>query len=221
MMWEMKFKAILFDNDGVLVDTERRYVRASQEVIEEMFGLKLSLGEYQEYGYTKGIGPTGWLREKGFEGEQLVAFQKKRNARYEDFLGEQIDVMVGVRELLAFLEKEKILRAIVTATPRPHLELAHSQTGLLDEFSFAICNGEVPRSKPFPDGYLAAAERLGVDPADCLVLEDSPRGVAAGKAAGATVWAVPTCETRELDFTLADEVVVSLDEVLVKLQASN
>ena len=129
-----------------------------------------------------------------------------------------IEPMSGVRELLQFLQNNNIPRALVTATPRPHLELAHSQTGLLSSFSFTICNQEVPRSKPFPDGYLLAAEKLGVDPQNCLVLEDSPRGVVAGKDAGATVWAIPSGQTKILDFSRANEVLDSLGEVLEKLK---
>ena len=179
----MKFEAVLFDNDGVLIDTERRYVRACQEIVEEMFGLNLSLETYQEWGYTKGLGTGGWLATQGISEEKIAEFQRLRNLRYEEFLGDDIELMVGVREFLDFLIANDIPRAIVTATPRVHLVLAHSQTGLLDKFSFAVCNGEVSRSKPFPDGYLAAAEKLGFSPERCLVIEDSPRGVQAGKSA--------------------------------------
>ena len=215
------FDAILFDNDGILVDTECRHVQACQEIVKELFGLEYSLQEYQKYGYTNGTGTSGWLRDKGISETDIARFQKLRDERYEALLQNPIEPMRGVRELLQFLQKNNIPRALVTATPRPHLELAHSQTGLLKYFSFTICNQEVPRSKPFPDGYLLAAEKLGVAPEKCLVLEDSPRGVVAGKEAGATVWAVPSGQTKILDFTEADEVFESLEEVLFKLQSSN
>jgi len=213
------FEAILFDNDGVLVDTEKRHVLACQEIVEEMFGFSYSLKDYQEYGYTNGTGTSGWLRDKEISEEEIARFQELRNVRYVEFLADRIEPMSGVWEVLKFLRERNIPRAVVTATPRPHLEFSHSQTGLLEEFRFAICNKEVPRSKPFPDGYLAAAEKLGIPPVKCLVLEDSPRGVAAGKVAGMTVWAIPSGQTKELDFSLADEVFESLDEVLVKLQS--
>lgn len=212
------FDAILFDNDGVLVDTERRHVRACIELVQEMFGVEYTLEMYQNYGYTNGLGTTGWLRDQGISEEKILKFQELRNERYAQYLKDPIEPMKGVRGIIAFLEEKNIPRAVVTASPRLHFELAHSQTGLLEHFSFSICNKEVPRSKPHPDGYLAAAERLEVNPQACLVLEDSPRGVAAGKAAGMTVWAVPTDETRALDFSLADEVFESLDEVLSRLK---
>lgn len=212
------FDAVLFDNDGVLVDTEKRHVRACQEIVKEMFGVSYSLEDYQNYGYTNGLGTSGWLRDRGISETDIVRFQKLRDERYMKFLKNPIEPMSGVREILNFLREKNIPRAIVTATPRSHLELAHSQTGLLEYFSFAICNAEVPRSKPFPDGYLFAAEKLNVAPEKCLVLEDSPRGISAGKSAGMTVWAVPSTQTRELDLSAADEVFESLEEVLDRLK---
>jgi HAD superfamily hydrolase (TIGR01509 family) len=216
----MMFDAVLFDNDGLLIDTEKVYVKSCQEIVWELFSLKLDLKTYQKYGYILGIGTSSWLREQGISEEHIVRFQEARNERYEEFLKKPIPPLKGVREVLNFLCEKNIPRAIVTATPRSHLELAHSQTGLMEHFSFAICNGEVPRSKPFPDGYLFAAEKLNIAPEKCLVLEDSPRGVSAGKAAGMTVWAVPSEQTIELDLSEADEIFESLEEVLIKLQSS-
>ena len=214
------FDAILFDNDGILVDTERRYVHSCIEIVEEMFGLEYTLEMYQDYGYTNGLGTTGWLRDQGVSEEEIFQFQELRNERYAKYLQEPIDSMRGVRELLGFLEEKNIERAVVTASSRFHFELAHSQTGLLQGFSFAICNEEVSRSKPFPDGYLLAAEKLKITPEKCLVLEDSPRGVVAGKTAGMTVWAIPSEQVRELDFSEADEVFDSMEEVLKKFKMS-
>lgn len=214
------FDAILFDNDGILVDTERRHVRACIEIVKEMFGLKYTLEMYQDYGYTNGLGTSGWLRDKRISEQDIERFQKLRDARYANFLTASVKPMNGIRELLKFLKSKDIPRAVVTASPRLHFEIAHSQTGLLDEFSFSICNKEVSRSKPFPDGYLLAAERLGVVSKKCLVLEDSPRGISAGKSAGMTVWCVPSEQTKELDLSQADKVFDSMAEVLEKLKMS-
>jgi len=79
-------------------------------------------------------------------------------------------------------------------------------------------SGDAPRIKPAPDLYLEAARRLGVDPAACLVIEDSLNGVKAAKAAGATVWAVPNRCTACLDLSLADAVLPDLADVRAALQ---
>ncbi len=212
------FEAILFDNDGILIDTECLFVIACQEVVNEIFEKTLNLETYQEYGYTLGTGTTGWLKEQGVSDEDILQYQEVRDVRYEKFLSSPIDPMTGVHELLDFLREKNIPRAIVTATRQLHLDIAHRQTGLLDYFSFAIANEDVSQTKPFPEGYLLAAKKLKISPEKCLVIEDSPRGVAAGKAAGMTVWAVPTGQTRDLDLSKADEVFGSLEKVLEKLQ---
>ena len=102
----------------------------------------------------------------------------------------------------------------MTTARRKHLELIHSQTGLLDFFNDIVTLEDVKQSKPSPEGYLLAAKKLNVSPEKCLVIEDSPRGMVAGKTAGMTVWAVPTDQTRELDLSSADEVFEDLDCVL-------
>ncbi len=214
------FEAILFDNDGILIDTERRYVQACQEIVFELFGKTLDIEIYNKYGYTLGTGTTGWLKEQGVSDVEIQKYQQQRDRRYEKLLSQRIDPMEGILNVLDFLLNQEIPRAIVTATYRPHLELAHSQTELLNYFPFAITNEDVSQGKPFPDGYLLAAQKLGVSPEKCLVIEDSPRGIKAGKMAGMTVWAVPTDQTKNLDLSRADEVFSSLHEILAKLQTT-
>ena len=215
-LWLM-FEAVLFDNDGILIDTERRYVQACQEITQEMFGLEITLEIYQEWGYTKGTGTQGWLLAQGIENEKVEKYRTLRDVRYEELLSQPIEVMDGVKELLEFLGSQKIPRAMVTATFRKHLDLAHSQTGLLPMFTFAVTNEDTENSKPAPDGYLLAAKKLGIAPEKCLVLEDSPRGIAAGKAAGMTVWAIPSEQTRNLDVSMADERFLNLQTVIHKI----
>ncbi len=212
------FEAVLFDNDGILIDTERLFARACQEVIQEMFGWQLTLDLYQRWGYITGKGTQGWLASRRISKDTISEYRIRRDQRYEDFLRYPIESMVGVQKLLDFLSEKEIPRAVVTATYRKHLELAHTQTGLLSLFKFTITNEDIKQSKPAPNGYLLAAEKLGVLPEKCLVLEDSPRGIAAGKAAGMTVWAVPSEQTKELDLSVADEIFGSLEEVLIQLK---
>lgn len=216
-LWTM-FEAVLFDNDGILINTERVYVRACQEVVREMFDWSLDLQTYQQYGYTLGIGTTGWLLEKGVSKENGERFQTQRDALYSEFLSQKIVPMKGVMNLLRYLQEKHIPRALVTATRREHLELSHSQTGILDFFDFIVTLEDVAQSKPSPEGYLLAAQKLNVSPEKCLVIEDSPRGMVAGKTAGMTVWAVPTDQTRDLDLSNADAVFESLEDVLERLQ---
>ena len=101
------FEAVLFDNDGILVDTECLFVQACQEVLQEMYGELCDLKTYQQYGYTLGIGTTGWLLEKGYTKEDIAAYRKQRDRRYEEFLSKGISPLKGVRDVLEFLQKMK------------------------------------------------------------------------------------------------------------------
>ena len=208
-----KFQAILFDNDGVLVDTEKYYVQANQEIVRQMFDLEYDLSDYQHYGYTRGIGTSGFLRDRFISEVLIEEFQALRNQRYESFLSEPVEILPGATEILkSFSEKFEI--ACVTATPRKHFEMIHAQTGFEKFFKFSIANEDVSLSKPSPEGYLLAAEKLDVDPEKCLVIEDSPRGMKAGKSAGMTVFGVPTVQTKKLDLSAADQLFDSLECVM-------
>jgi HAD superfamily hydrolase (TIGR01509 family) len=207
------FQAILFDNDGLLVDTEKFYVQSNQEVVQEMFDLEYDLSDYQHYGYVMGIGTGGFLRDRFISEDMIEEFRVERDRRYESFLAQPVEILPGAAEILKTLSSKFDL-ACVTAAPRKHFELIHAQTGFEKFFKFSVTNEDVSRTKPSPEGYLLAAQKLGVDPEKCLVLEDSPRGMVAGKSAGMTVFGIPTAQTKHLDLSMADRVFGSLWEVM-------
>ncbi len=208
-----QFEAIFLDNDGILVDTEKFYASACDEISRDLFGLPFPLPKYQEYGYTKGIGIRGWLAEQGISSEKIEEFRKIRDRRYEEKLSQKITPLPGVVDFLKTLKSREILTAAVTAAPLRHFLQIHNQTGLLSYFKFWIVNEDVAKSKPSPEGYLLAAEKAGVNPKNCLVIEDSPRGIKAGKDAGMTVYTVPTKQTENLDLSLADKKFAKLTDL--------
>ena len=90
----------------------------------------------------------------------------------------------------------------------------HNQTGLLPYFKFWVVNEDVQKSKPSPECYLIAAKKAGVNPANCLAIEDSPRGIKSAKDAGMTVYAIPTAQTKKLDLSLADKIFAGFSELM-------
>ncbi len=208
-----KIKAIFFDNDGILVDTEKFYAKACDEISREMFNLPFSLSMYQEYGYTKGIGISGFLAEKSFSDSEISQFQQTRDRRYEKYLSQNISPREGLIPFLEMLKSREIPLACVTATPLKHFLQIHQQTGLLPYFKFWITHDDIQKSKPNSEGYLIAAKKMGLPPENCLVIEDSPRGIVAGKNAGMTVWTVPTAQTANLDLSRADQKFADFDEL--------
>ncbi|HHH42091.1 MAG TPA: HAD family hydrolase, partial [Chloroflexi bacterium] len=119
----------------------------------------------------------------------------------------------GLLPLLEALAERGLPLGVATSGHRRYVELALRTLGIADRFQAVATGDEVARGKPAPDVYLLAAERLGVPPACCLVLEDAPLGVAAARAAGMVCVAVPSPEAASADFSLAHRVLPSLEAV--------
>jgi HAD superfamily hydrolase (TIGR01509 family) len=185
----MNFEAVLFDCDGVLVDSEAITCGVLRDMFEEQ-GWRMSLQECMQ----RFVGYTVKSRRELIEAntgapltdEWLQQFFERRNQR----LDAQITAIDGVHEAVAHLHDHCEGRiAVASGADRFKVEMMLRKVGLHDFFVGRIFSGhEMPRSKPYPDVYLAAAAHLKVDPAHCLVIEDTPVGVTAGVAAGAIVW---------------------------------
>lgn len=186
----MNFQAILFDCDGVLVDSEALTCGVLRDMLDEA-GWPMSLAQCMR----RFVGHTVRSQQALIEartGQPLTeawmqAFYERRNQR----LSTQITAVEGIHEALAHLSAHFGPRmAVASGADRYKVEMMLDKVGLLPHFAGRIFSGhEMPRSKPHPDVYLAAAAHLGVDPAHCLVVEDTTVGISAGVAAGATVWA--------------------------------
>ena len=185
----MQFEAVLFDCDGVLVDSEAITCGALRDMLEEN-GWRLSLAECM----AQFVGHTVRSRAELIErhtGKPLTdafmdEFYRRRNIRLEN----EITLIDGALEAVQYWHAQCEGRiAVASGADRYKVEMMLQRVGLAELFKGRIFSGhETPRSKPFPDVYLAAAAHLQADPTRCLVVEDTPIGVAAGVAAGATVW---------------------------------
>jgi len=186
----MSFKAILFDCDGVLVDSEALTCGVLRDMLEEN-GWSMTLAECM----TTFVGKT--VREERVTieartGQPLTEawmqrFYERRNVALQADLHIIPGALAAVQAALAHTGGQI---ACASGADRFKVEMMLSQVGLIDYFAGRIFSGhEMPRSKPAPDVYLAAAAHLGVPGAQCLVIEDTIVGVTAGVAAGATVWA--------------------------------
>ena len=203
--------AIFFDNDGVLVDTEPLFLQASQELFASV-SLEIDLDEYRDISLRQGRSIMDLFAERGASPAAVEALRERRNARYAELIEQGVAVCDAVPEVLARLHGV-LPMAIVTSSYRYHFELTHRQTGFLRYFEFSLANGDYERHKPHPEPYLRAAERLGVAPARCLVVEDSERGLRAAAAAGMRCVVVPTELTAASDFSAAQRVLGSLSEL--------
>ncbi len=186
----MKFEAVLFDCDGVLVDSEPITNRVLREMLGEL-GWKLTQDECMRHFVGKSLkeelsiiaAETG----RTVDSTWLSEFQLRRNAALMEQLTPIPSIHDAVHRIHAHLDGRI---ACASGADRIKVEMQLRKVGLMDYFDGRIFSGyETPRSKPFPDVYLAAAEALRVDPRRCAVVEDTVTGVTAGVAAGAMVFA--------------------------------
>ena len=176
-------KAILWDNDGVLVDTERWFFEANRRELSAL-GVEVTWQDFETINLRRG---ESLLPLSGLEGDQLSALYARRDALYSELLRSEETAMPGMEKMLGRLRaRGDLAMGIVTSCHRRHFEIIHACSGILTHIDFVLVNEDYARGKPHPDGYLAGLARTGLPAEDCLAVEDSPRGIAAARAAGLT-----------------------------------
>jgi len=206
------FDAILFDNDGVLVDTEPLFLQATRELLATV-GVALEARDYHDISMRHGRSVFDLASARGVSDEAIRTLRRRRDDRYAELIDEGVRVFEGVVETLTGLHGVRPL-AIVTSSGREHFERIHRQTGLTRFFEHILTDGDYARQKPHPEPYLAAARRLDVDPARCLVVEDTERGLRSARAAGMTCVVIPNALTASGDFEAAQARLRSMTELI-------
>ncbi len=220
------FQAVLFDLDGLIVDTEPYQFRAFQTLLARR-GINLpesmmdSLLGYDEITNLRQLKPKYNLSE---EPEELL--KERRQIYVETISQEPIHAMEGFWEVSEEASRWGLTQAIVSSSPRQYVEIVLQRLfegrpeggDYRSHFAVIICGEDVERPKPAPDIYLLAAKKLGLAPEACLVFEDSPTGVQAAVAAGMSCLAVVTRYARPEDFSGALAVLPSLRQSLLYLR---
>ncbi len=214
----MSFEAILFDNDGVLVDTEGYYFQANREALAR-FDVTLDRAAYVELFLRDSRGAWDLLRDRGVDELRIEEARWERDQRYQALLGDGDLLMPGVADGLAALAG-KFRMAIVTSSEPAPFAAVHARAGIRHHFELALTREQYRNAKPDPEPYLVAASRLGVPPSRCLVIEDSERGLRAATAAGITCWVVPSELTRGGRFDDAAAVLDDFASVVSRLATS-
>jgi HAD superfamily hydrolase (TIGR01509 family) len=202
------FQAILFDNDGVLVDTERLYFQANREQLAQV-GIELDEAAYVELFLRDNLGAWHMAEQRGIAEETITSLRAARDERYLQLLAEADILIPGVVPIVSAL-RQRYRMGIVTSSEHEPFARAHARTDLLSQFEFALTRRDYRHSKPHPEPYLRAVERMSLAADDCLVIEDSERGLASAKAAGLCCWVIPSSLTRGLSFAGADAVLPDL-----------
>ena len=185
-------RGVLFDMDGVVIDTEKLYTRFWMEAAADL-GHPMTLPQALQMRSLGSIESQEKL--DSFFGAGVLEYDVLRNRRIElmeAFIAEHgIEEKKGIRELLACLKEKGIPCAITSSSSIPLIRRHLGDLGLLDGFT-ALCSGkDVPQGKPAPDIYLHGAATLGIAPEHCLAIEDSPAGIEAAWRAGCMAVIVP------------------------------
>lgn len=205
--------AVVFDFDGLIVDTETAIYRAAaaafaahgHEVTVEQWSTIVGLGDSDGAWYTQLTTDLGIdLDRAAFDVEYDQQDRSWRN---------ELPALPGVETLVQALVDAEVSLAIASGSSVEWLELHLDRLGLRDHFTVLAGVDRVERPKPAPDAYALACRELGADPARSVALEDSAHGIAAAKGAGLRVVAVPSAITRFTDLSAADLTVTSLEDV--------
>jgi HAD superfamily hydrolase (TIGR01509 family) len=181
--------AVLWDMDGTLVDTEPYWMQAQDELVAAWGG------QWSHEDALTLVGAGLWHAARVFQSRGVHLTEDEIVDHLTDRVLEQIDTngtpwRPGARELLSELRDAGVKTALVTMSVRRMAEHVAGQLGF-DGFDTVVSGDDVTHAKPHPEPYLAAAERLGVDPGECIAIEDSAPGTASAVTAGAVVIAVP------------------------------
>jgi len=210
-------RAIVFDMDGLMIDSEKIYWAVGREIGRE-FGKQV---KDETLGRMMGRSPLDsvilFAKETGIEMDPK-ALHEMREARVLDALKAGVDPMPGLMEVLQRF-KPRFKLGIATSAPRYMVDVILGGLKITHYFDAIQTSDDVKEGKPAPEIYLKAFARLGVPPAEGFVLEDSSNGTKAGKRSGAYTIAVPSTYTKDQDFSMADEVAGNLLDAARRIEA--
>ncbi|XP_024372780.1 uncharacterized protein [Physcomitrium patens] len=185
-----KLKAILFDIDGTIADSDPIHFLAFQEILAEA-GYNGGVPISHEFFIRQMSGKLNYVIADELmpemEEKMRVEMMDEKEARYRKLASKDLQPIPGFLQFIEYVKKRGLRRAAVTNSPRLNAEQVISALNIPDFFEIVVAGSECDNPKPHPDPYLKAIKFLGLEPNQCLVMEDSPSGVAAGKAAGSPV----------------------------------
>jgi HAD superfamily hydrolase (TIGR01509 family) len=203
-------KYILFDNDGVLVETEPLYFEASKRALKEFFNVNIQFDDYMKI-MTEGNGV--WVAASNATKEEIIIARNKRDLYYQEYLKKEDIAIENVHDVLNELSK-KYKMGIVTTSRRVDFEIIHKNRGITDFMDFVLCVEDYPKSKPHPDPYLKGLEKFNAKNNEAIVIEDSERGLISAKAANIDCAIVHNEFTKTQDFSKAKYRISKLEDIL-------
>lgn len=205
----MDKKYILFDNDGVLVETEVWYYEASKRALKEFFDVDIGFNDYMDM-MTAGKGV--WVAAVDATDEEKIIARNQRDVYYQEYLRtEDIDIP-NIHAILRELQKNYKM-GIVTTSRRVDFEIIHKNRGITEFMEFVLCVEDYPKSKPHPDPYLKGMELFNATKEETIIIEDSERGLISANRAEIDCVIVYNEFTKTQDFSTATYKINTLSEL--------
>ena len=208
-----KAKAVIWDMDGVIADTALYHFKAWQEVFQRR-GVNFTQDDFRRnFGQRNDTIIRNTLGEQISQSE-IDAIAREKEKTFRQVIGQNIKPLPGAVKMLKSLREHGFKMALASSAPIENIRLVTRGLGIDDYFHSIVTGRDVAEGKPSPQGFLLAAQKLGVEPRDCIVIEDAIAGVAAAKRAGMKCIAVTNTHPRE-SLAEADLTVDTLEEVTV------
>jgi HAD superfamily hydrolase (TIGR01509 family) len=208
-----RFRAVVFDMDGLLLDTEVLWQRAEEELFRRHGDRFTQADKLAVMGTSFEMTARYFAERLGRSEEHGTELVDELGELMHSLLQKEVSSRPGAVELVSRLRADGVRLALASNSSRFLVETALATAGLTDAFEAIVTSDDVAQAKPAPDIYLLACARLGIEPTEALALEDSAPGIEAAKAAGLVCIAVP--QFAETDVSAADRVIDSLEELLV------
>lgn len=207
-------KAVIWDLDGVIADSAPYHLSAWQEIFSKR-GVKFTEEDFKR---SFGLRNDNIIRNRLGEGitqDEIEAIAREKEETFRKIAGQKIKPLPGALKLIKSLENKGVRMAIASSTTIENIRLVTGTLGIADCFQSIVTGQDVTEGKPSPQLFLLAAQRLGVKPEKCVVIEDAVAGVAAAKRAGMACVAVTNTNPRQ-SLQEADLIVDTLEAVTVK-----
>ena len=210
---EISKKAVIWDMDGVIVDTAQYHLKGWQIVFQKRGA------NYTEEDFWRNTGKRSDTIIKSILGEkispdEIMAIIREKDETFRQLMGQNIRPLPGVLKLITSLKEHKFKIAIASSAPMKNIQLITRSLKIHKHFDAIVSGWEVTKGKPDPQTFLLAAEKLGVEAEGCIVIEDAIAGITASKRAGMPCLAVTNTTPRE-ELREADLVIDTLEEITV------
>ncbi len=215
------FKALIFDMDGVIIDSEPLYHKANTNTFNKL-KIKVSQDEYNSYVGTNGFYMWSNIKEKHNLKQSVEELIKIENDGFIELLLNMKDPkpITGIKSLINILKKNNIIMAIASSSIKRSIYAVLDTLNIKDMFKKIVSGEDIKNGKPAPDIFLKVAELININPKNCLVIEDSRNGVLAAKSAGMKCIGYQNPNSGNQDLSKSDYITGDLSSLNIKLMKS-